>query len=212
MERVIVLGGGGHARVLIDLFRMCGDYEIAGILDPQFRKGTKIMSLPVLGGDELLKSSFDKGIKSACIGVGTTGDNRVRIRLCEMAKEIGYKIPFLIHPSAMVSKSVRLNDGVQVMAGAVIQVDSSIGSNSIINSGAIIEHDSIIGSNVHICPGAIINGGTVIGDNSFIGAGATIIHGIKIGRDAVIAAGAVVIHDLPDRIKVMGVPARRCNG
>jgi UDP-perosamine 4-acetyltransferase len=208
LERIVILGGGGHARVLISLIRADARYEISGILDPGLKSEAMVVDIPVLGGDNLLSRQIKEGITLACIGVGSVGDNSKRTILYKTVKEIGFSVPSLIHPKAIVKENeVNLSEGVQVMAGAIIQTGSLVRENTIINTGVIIEHDCVIGKHVHVCSGAVISGGVTIGDSTFIGAGATIIQGIKIGNNSVIAAGAVVINDVGDSLKVKGVPA-----
>ena len=205
---MLFLGGGGYARVLIGLIRATARYEISGILDPGLKRETMVVDIPVLGGDNLLSSKFKEGITLACVGVGSVGDNSKRTRLYKTVKEIGFSVPCLIHPQAIVTENeVIISEGVQVMAGAIIQAGSLVRENTIISNGGIIEHDCVIGKHVHICPGAVISAGVTIGDSTFIGAGATIIQGIKIGNNSVIAAGVVVINDVGDGVKVKGVPA-----
>jgi len=193
---------------LIDLIKTAGHYEIAGILDKQLKIGSEVAGIPVLGSDDLLPELYSKGVKNACIAVGSIKDNSKRKELFERIKQMGFNIPYLIHLSAIVAKNSRISEGVQIMAGAIIQADSLIGRNTIINTGAIIEHDCKIGEHTHVCPGAVVSGGSIIGDNAFIGAGATVINGIRIGPGAVVGAGAVVINDVPDGAKVMGIPAK----
>lgn len=208
MNKIVFLGGGGHAKVLIDLINLSGKYKIAGILDPNLEADIKISDIPVLGNEELLPSLYKRGIKNACIAVGSVKDNSKRKALCKKVKHEGFLLPALIHPSALIASRSYIRDGAQIMAGAIIQTDSSIGENTIVNTGAIVEHDCTVGSHVHICPGAVISGGCTIGDGSFIGAGAAVLQSIKIGSNAVVAAGAVVIADVPNNGKVMGIPAR----
>ncbi len=206
MKKIIILGGGGHARVLIDLIGITDRYKIIGILDPGLKQENMFDNVPVLGGDDILPELFTEGIKLACIGIGSVRDNSKRKKLYKTVKKIGYSVPGLIHPQAIVSKnSVRISEGVQVMVGAIIQTGSVVGENTIINTGVIIEHDCNIGKHVHVCPGAVISGGCMIDDNSFIGAGATVIQGVKIGKDAVVAAGAIILEDVPDNSMVKGI-------
>lgn len=203
--KLILLGGGGHARVLMEIITMSGEYLVAGILDSYLEAGTFINGVAVLGGDELLGGLREDGIKNACIAVGSVRDNSKRKALYESVKAHGYRMPGLIHPKAVVSETVTtISDGAQIMAGAIVQTGSRIGENTIINTGSIVEHDCTIGRNVHICPGVVVCGGSIIGDNSFIGAGATVIQGIEIGRDTVVGAGAVVRESLADGILVKG--------
>lgn len=208
MKKLIMLGGGGHARVLIDIIKSHKIHEIAGILDPNLQPCFYISDIPVLGNDDLLLDIYNSGIHNACIGLGSIGNNDGRKRLYEKAKLSRFDIPPIIHLQAVVSVATEYSEGVQIMAGAIVQPGSLIGANTIINTGAIIEHDCRLGKHIHICPGSVVSGGCSIGDGSFIGAGATIIHGIKIGENCLIAAGAVVVGDVPDFFKAMGVPAR----
>lgn len=205
--KIIMLGGGGHAKVLIELIRLAGEYEIAGILD-RLEAGSVISGISVLGNDEMLAEIFAEKITNACIGVGSVKDTRIRRSLFEKVKESGFFVPSLIHPGAVVSKSAELSEGVQIMAKAVIQAGSIIGENTIINTGAIIEHDGLVGRHVHVCPGAVIAGVCKIGDNSLIGAGATVINGTSIGKNVTVGAGSVVVNDIADGAAVKGVPAR----
>jgi sugar O-acyltransferase (sialic acid O-acetyltransferase NeuD family) len=211
MQKIIILGGGGHSKVLIDLVRIIGKYEITGILDLHLRKGATVSDIPVLGGDDLLEVVFNNGTRTACIAVGSVRDNDKRCSLFVKAKQIGFTISTLIHPNAFVSRESKITEGVQVMAGAIIQTNSFVAENSIINTGAIIEHDCKIGKHVHICPGAVISGECTIDEGVFVGAGATIIQGVRVGNNCMVAAGAVVINDIPSGTMVMGIPAKRVN-
>jgi sugar O-acyltransferase (sialic acid O-acetyltransferase NeuD family) len=208
MEKIVLLGGGGHAKVLIDLINACGGYEIAGIVDAGLAVGESVSGIPVLGDDGILDDLHGQGVKNACIAVGSIKDNSRRKMLFEKAREVGFSMPSLIHPSAVVSGNSSVGDGVQVMAGAIIQTDASIGQNTIVNTGAIVEHDCTIGSHAHLCPGVVISGGCAVGEGSFIGAGAMVVQGITIGDNAVVSAGAVVIRDVSSNSTVMGVPAK----
>jgi sugar O-acyltransferase (sialic acid O-acetyltransferase NeuD family) len=207
-NKIILLGAGGHSKVLIELIRASGLFDIAGILDPLYKTNKQLLGIPVLGDDDLLVNLKTKGIKNACISVGSVRDNTKRQLLFEKALQAGFAIPAMVHPSAFVSQSATIADGVQIMAKAVVQSSCVIKQNSIINSGAIVEHDCSIGRNVHICPGCVVSGGCTINDNAFIGAGATIINSIIIDRAAIIAAGAVVTKNVPAETTVKGVPAK----
>lgn len=208
MQKIILLGTGGHAGVLIDLIKMSGRYDIVGMLDKQFNKKKQSSMIPILGNDDLLLDLFKKGIKNACIGVGSVKDNTKRKELYEKVKCVGFSIPFLIHPCAIVSKYAKISEGVQILAGAIISTGSQIEENTIVNTGAIIDHDCVIGKNIHICPGVSISGGVTIGDGSFIGVGSTIIQGINIGKNVIVAAGSLVIKDIVDGKIVKGIPAK----
>ncbi len=208
MKKLIIIGGGGHARVLIDLIKLSGQFEIIGVLDSQIELDFPAPGISVLGNDDLLPELYSEGIKNACIAIGSIKDNSKRKNLYEKVKPIGFSVPFLVHPSAIVSENVKISEGAQIMAGAIVQAGTIIGENTIINTGAIVDHDCKIGRHVHICPGAVMSGGVIANDESFIGAGSTIIQGIKIGKGVTVAAGSVVVRDVPDGHTVRGVPAK----
>lgn len=208
MEKLIVIGGGGHAKVCIDLIRESGKFEIAGIVDKNLPSGTVVHGVTVLGNDEKLPEIFSGGIKNVSVALGSVTRSNIRRELFEKAKGIGFFVPSLVHPAAIVSPSSTISEGAQVMAGAILQTDCKLGENSIVNSGAIIEHDCDIGKHVHVCPGAVISGGVSIGDNCFIGAAAVIIQSAKIGANTLVGAGAVVVGDVPAGSRVVGVPAK----
>ena len=196
-SKILFVGGGTHARVMIDLIRNSRLYEIAGILDPNLEIGSNISNVSVLGDDRLLPRLYAEGIKRVCLGVGSIRNNSKRKNLYERIKKIGFHVPILIHPHAIVSKAAKISEGVQIMAGAIIQAGCSIGENTIINTGVIVEHDCKIGNHVHISSGTVISGSCSVGDMAFIGSGVTVIQEIDIGKASVVGAGSVVIRDVP---------------
>lgn len=209
MLRVVGLGAGGHAKVLIDLLRLLGDYQVVGLVDPrQDLWGTHVLGVPVLGSDELLPRLREQGVAHAFIGVGTVGDVRVRRRLYELARSGGFQLVPAIHPRAVVAASAQLGEGPTVLATAVINAAACLGANVIVNSGAVVEHDCVLDDHVHVATGAHLAGGVHVGEGSLVGIGAAVRQGLRIGRYAVVGAGAVVVHDVPDAVVVAGVPAR----
>jgi len=208
LKKIVLIGGGGLARILLGLIRTIAEYEIVGILDSQPKVGQVIQGVSVLGTDDLLSKLYAGDVRNACVAVGGLKADNSRKMLYEKAKHIGFTMPTLIHPQTTISKESRINNGVQILAGVIIQTGSSIGENVLIYSGAIVEHDCQIKRNSHICPGAILSGGCIIGENSYIGAGATVIQGIKIGKNVTVGAGSVVISNLSDGVTVKGVPAK----
>jgi UDP-perosamine 4-acetyltransferase len=194
---VLVLGGGGHARVLLDAMRASGR-TIIGIADPALAPAARGPGgVPVLGGDEVLDALRPDGILLVN-GVGSVGSMAARAAVYRRGLDRGFRFATVVHSSAIVSPSARLGDGVQLMAGAIIQCDAAIGANSIVNTGACIDHDCRIGESVHIAPGATLSGLVTIGDRTHIGTAAAVIQGVSIGRDCLVAAGCVVTRDLPD--------------
>ncbi len=206
-KRLILIGGGGHCKVVISILRKLKDFEIVGIVD-NYKTGEIIEGIRVIGADNNLKDFYKENIHYALITVGSVGDNTKRYKLFNMVKEIGYEFPIVISPAASMDESTKIDEGTVIMPGSIINVDSIIGKNCIINSGAIIEHDCKIGNHCHIAPGVHLSGGVNIGNLTFIGIGSTIIQGIKIGKNVTIGAGSVVIKDIPENVVVVGNPAK----
>lgn len=211
-QDIIGLGAGGHAKVLIETLRQVGDYEIVGLLDPDPAKwNTQLLGVVVLGSDDLLPGLLAQGIHYVFIGLGGTGNTHPRRLLYEKALKLGFFIPVIIHPLAIVSPSARVGVGANIMPGAIVNADAQLGQNVIINSGAIVEHDCVIEDHVHIASGARLASTVYVGEGAHIGAGATVKQCIQIGAWAVVGAGAVVIRDVAPHQTVVGVPARPLN-
>lgn len=207
MKKLVLIGAGGHCKVIIDIIG--SSYEIVGITDNDVVKhGKNFYGQNVIGNDDILRYIYQQDTKLALITVGSIGESKLRERLFDYAKDIGFDFPNILSKNVIVSPSIIMGIGNVLMDSAIIHADTAIGDNNIINTGAIIEHDCVIGSHVHVAPGARISGGVNIGDGSHIGIGATVIQGIRIGKNSVIGAGAVVIRDVEDNTTVVGVPAK----
>lgn len=205
---VIILGAGGHGRVILDLLRKL-NYDVRGFSDPdQTLWGKTIDGVPVIGGDDKILNLDTHEIHLA-LGVGGTGDNSFRKKLFTFFSERHYTFPPFVHPSANVASNVILGKGSIAMAGSVIQTGCRIGDNVIINTGSLVDHDCIIEDHVHVAPGAVISGNVSIGVGAHVGTGSTVIQNIRIGDRALVAAGAVVVRNIEPGEKVMGVPAKR---
>jgi UDP-perosamine 4-acetyltransferase len=205
---VLIIGGGGHAKVLIDVLRL-RSFEILGIVDTDpARTGTAVAGIPVLGDDAVL-DRYEPGKIALVNAVGSVGVPKSRRDVFELFKSKGFTFVTVIHPSAVIASDVEFGEGAQVMAGAVIQPGSSLGRNSIVNTRASVDHDCAIGAHVHLAPGVTLSGGVRIGDVVHVGTAATVIQGVTIGPATLIAAGAVVIDDLAGNAEYLGVPARR---
>lgn len=202
--KCVLLGAGGHGRVLIEAFQ---PKTFDGILDARPGLGS-VAGVPVLGDDEMLPRLAGLGFTHFVIGLGSTADCSARARLYESAVQAGLSAAEVIHSSAWISPSASLGSGCQVLARAVVHVSAKLGENVLVNTGAVIEHDCQIAAHCHIATGAILCGGVTVGDAAHIGAGAVIRQGIRIGARALVAAGAVVVKEVPDGGRVAGVPAR----
>ena len=208
MDKVLVVGAGGHGKVVGELVELSSAYELAGWVD-RGHVGKEINGGVILGGDDDLEKIYQSGVTSVIIGVGSIGDVSVKKKLAELLEEIGFQFISLRHPSAVISMRSDIAQGTCMMAGSVIQTDTSIGKHCIVNTRAVIEHDCSIGSFVHVAPGAVIAGGVHIEDDVHIGLGAVVREGLHVGQGALIAAGAVVIDNVPVGARVAGCPARR---
>ncbi|MGD8813804.1 MAG: acetyltransferase [Anaerolineales bacterium] len=206
--KLIGLGAGGHAKVVIEILQLKGEHELVGLLDPkQELWNSELLGIPVLGNDDLLAELYDRGVRGVFIGLGTVGENNPRRNLFLDAKEHGYQIVPAIHPQAVLSPSARVGEGLTMMAGAVVNAATSLGDNVIINTGAIVDHDCVIGNHVHIATGARLASSVQVDEGVHIGLGASIRQSIHIGRNSVVGAGAVVVDDVPENVVVVGIPA-----
>ncbi len=188
-QPVIVLGGGGHGRVLIEALELL-KLNILGIADREPEKLTAIKH-KVLGSDEaILKYAPDS--VHLVNGLGSIGDTTARRQVFEYFHQKGYSFLKVVHPSAIVAKDVRIGEGAQIMAGAVVQTGSQIGMNAVINTRASIDHDCLIGDHVFVAPGVTLSGSVTVGLRSHIGTGAVVIQGMRIGPDTLVKAGDVI--------------------
>lgn len=207
--RVLGLGAGGHAKVVIEILRLCGGYDIIGLLDPREALwGTSVSGVEVLGDDRRLAEIYAGGVRWAFVGVGSVQRTDIRKRLYDQLRNTGFTLVRAVHPQAIVSAAAEIGAGPIIMAGAIVNPAARIGANVIINSGAIIEHDCLIEDHVHIATGARLSGGVTVQAGAHVGIGATIKQNVNIGRESVVGAGAVVIKDVPDGKTVVGVPAQ----
>lgn len=209
-KKIVLIGGGGHCKVVIDAISRANCFEIIGVIDKD-PKNLHISDIKVIGDDEVLKKVFQSGCIRAFIALGSVGNEIRRIKLDKILKKIGFILPSIVHPLAYIAESVKIDDGVFVAAGAVIQPGSHIGRNAIINTNSSIDHDCKIGNFVHITPGSVISGGVEIGENSHIGTGSSIIEYIKIGKNTIVGAGSNVVSDIPSNCKAYGNPCRVVN-
>lgn len=204
---VIVLGSGGHAKVLIDILKQ-KSVDILGITVPNPQDGTNFyFGINILGNDDAV-FGFPPNKVLLVNGIGSVRSTWKRMELYTRFKNFGYTFATIIHPSTIISSDVTVSEGVQIMAGAIVQTGSFIGSNTILNTKATVDHDCFIGEHVHLAPGVTISGGVYVDMGVHVGTGATIIQGMRIGRNSCIGAGALVINHIKDNIIAYGVPAK----
>jgi UDP-perosamine 4-acetyltransferase len=202
-KRFVVLGAGGHARVLIDALRSSGERMIACLDPDRSLWGRKLDGVPILGGEELL-AGYRPGAVALVNGVGGPTRGKIFARLIAR----GYRFPAVISPAAYCSASAVIEEGAQVLTRAVVHPGTRVGRNAVINTAAVVEHDCVIGDDAFIAPGVVLCGQVRVGRGVMIGAGAVVLPGIKIGDEAVVGAGAVVTRDVRAGITCWGVPAR----
>ncbi len=191
MNTIILIGGGGHCKSVIDVIELQGKYKIAGIIDQPEMFDQEVLGYKVIGGDSEL-IDVAKQYDNAIVTLGHIDSPHRRIELFNLAIKAGFKLPIIISPRAYVSKHSKIGKGSIVMHDAIINANTTIGENCIINSKALIEHDCIIESHCHISTQATINGSNLVGERSFIGSNSTTKQGIVIKKGSFIRAGSVV--------------------
>lgn len=207
MPKCIVVGAGGHGRVVLDILTQAGEMTVVGFVDsdPQLA-GRRIDGVQVLGqpGD-LPRIRDDLGADRAVVAIG---DNGARRAIADWLDGNGYQLVNAIHPSANLASNVSLGRNVVVAAGVLTCAHCQIGDSVILNTGCIVDHETLIGTATHICPGARLAGRVTVESGAFIGIGATVIQSVRVGYEAIVGAGAVVIHDVAPMSTVVGVPAQ----
>ena len=206
MKRVIIYGAGGHGKVVCDNLEHDKDIEIVGFLDSDsHKKGEDFFGYKVLGGEELLQELIKSGVGHAIIAIG---DNEERKKIANLLHRKGFNFLTAVHPSASLSRGVKIGEGTVIMAGAIVNADTTIGKHVILNTASIVEHDSNIADYTHIAPGVCLGGTVTVGELALVGIGASVIPKIHIGRSSIVGAGAVLVKDVPDGVVVVGNPAR----
>jgi sugar O-acyltransferase (sialic acid O-acetyltransferase NeuD family) len=189
MEKILLIGGGGHCKSVIDVIEQEGKYEIAGIIDREELVGQKVLGYKVIGCDDDLTALF-KEYNYAIVTIGQIKSNTLRVKLFNLLKEIGYTLPVIISPLAYVSKHASCAEGTVIMHHALVNAEANIGLNCIINSKSLIEHDVTIGNHCHISTATVVNGGVIVKSNSFLGSNSTSKEYIEI--DGFIKAGSLI--------------------
>ena len=204
---LIVIGAGGHAKVLMHIL-LLQKSVILGLADADAnRLGQEILGVKINGNDDWVFGHDPKTVELVN-GVGSIDQPRVRQSIFEKFKSKGYNFAQVIHPSVIQAAEIDLGEGVQIMAGAILQPSVRIGLNTLVNTGAIVDHDCQIGNHCHLAPGVTLSGSISVGFGTHIGTGASIIQGVRIGQNCVIGAGALVRKNVADHSVAVGVPAK----
>ena len=192
LKEIILIGGGGHCKSVIDVIEQQGIYKIAGIIDKPSRVDSDVLGYKVIGCDSDLEVMAKK-YNYAIVTVGQTRSSTLRRDLFDLLTRIGFLLPSIIAPDAYVSKHSNIGKGVVILHGAVINANASIGDNCIINSKALIEHDCQVNNHCHISTSAVLNGGVIIEEESFIGSGAIIKESTRVIKSSFVKAGSLVV-------------------
>jgi len=196
-EALLVYGGGGHGKSLIELIRAEGRFTVVGVIDDGLPAGSKVLDVPVLGGRQLLAEARKRGAQKAVNAVGGIGTIQSRIDVFRLLKEEGFECPTVIHPSAWIEPSANMEHGVQVFPHAYVGSDASLAFGVIINTSAVVSHDCHIGRYANIAPGSLLAGGVCIGEAVLVGMGVTVNLDVSIGARARVGNSAVVKSDVP---------------
>ncbi len=205
---IVLIGGGGHCKSVIDIIEDNQEFRIIGIIDVNVKLGSELLGVPFIGTDEDIPLLVKK-YTYFHISVGHILSNTNRVRIFQLITKLGGEFPILIAKDAYVSSFASIKAGTFIGHKVVINAGAQIGLNNIINTGAIVEHDSIIGDHCHISTMATVNADCEIGDNTFLSSHVVINRGIEIAKNTMIYSGAVVTKSfLQTGISLSGIPAK----
>lgn len=207
-EKILLLGGGGHCKSVIEAIESGDQFEIAGILDSADKVGQSTLGYPVLGTDDKLVELLPQ-IPNVIVTVGQLKNANKRLQLYEFAKNAGAQFPIIVASTAYVSRHATVGEGTVILHHAFVNAGAHIGSNVIINTAALIEHNATIGNHTHISTGAIINGNCEVGSQVFFGSNAVLKQGIKVTDNSIVGAGAVVVKEVSQAAVLLGNPAKK---
>jgi acetyltransferase EpsM len=214
-ERLVLVGGGEHARVVIEAALSRPDlWEVRGFVDPELcERTTECLGVRRIGGDDMIGGLLKEDpYLRFVLGVGSVGNSPRRRQIVQRLNGLGVTWASVIHANASISASARIGRGVVMLAGSVVNACADLGDHAVVNTGAIVEHDVSIGEFSQVAPRACVGGGASLGADCYIGLGACIRDHISVGAGAVIAMGAVVVANVEAGSLMLGVPARRSVG
>lgn len=206
-RQAIIMGAGGHCRVLLSLLAVCGEHDVMSIVDLEKpRVGEVIMGIPVIGTSTSLEAFRGRADLDFFLAIG---DNALRRIWWKKVSDLGLALPNLISPQAIIDPHAHLGNANVVCARAFIGPEALLGDNNLVNTAAVLEHEVRVGSHCHFASSSTVGGRSQIGDACFVGAGATIINYVEVAGDIAIGAGATVVHPITDPGVYVGIPARK---
>ncbi|VDN48544.1 Serine acetyltransferase [Petrocella atlantisensis] len=204
-EKILLVGGGGHGKSVLDSLIQLNHYSEIGIVDSKEKIGSYVMGIPVVGHDADLQTLYERGYKNAFVAIG---EPMLRMRLFNKLIRIGYLIPNIVDRTSTISTYIEVGKGIYFGKECVVNACAVINDGVIINTKALVEHDGYVGAFAHIAPGAILCGEVSVGKRTLIGAGSIIKQQLKIGSDTVIGMGSVVLKDIEDEKLAYGNPCK----
>ena len=206
--KILLVGGGGHCRSVLDTLLEQNTYNEIAIADDNIEPQTMVMGVPVIGSCDDLHRYFLSGFEQAFIAIGSIGNPQLRIKIFDRLEKIGFEIPNIFDKTSVVSKYALLGKGIFAGKNSVINAGAAVGDCAIINTGVVVEHDCRVGSFAHISSASVLCGHVRIGERTHIGANSVIRQGLAIGPDSIIGMGSVVSASIPDGVTAFGSPAR----
>lgn len=207
-SKILLFGGGGHCHSVLDSLLQVFSSASIGIIALPHEKGKIAFGVPVVGCEEDLEGLYQDGWTQAVVAVGSIGDISIRRNIFRQIQKIGFSMPVIIDPTAMIARDCRVAPGVFVGKGAILNAGAEVKEGAIVNTGAVVEHDCQVGMLAHISSRAVLCGNVQIGNGAHIGAGSTVIQGVSIGDNVLIGAGSVVLTDIPPNAVAYGNPCR----
>ena len=209
MDKIIVIGSGGHAGIVIDILEEINKYQIVGIITNDIFPDRRFANYTVLGNDSVLQELKENGINKVAIGIGGFKNNVLRKKIFNKLKAIGFEIVTAIHPKTVVARTAKIGEGSVIFAGVIINPNVIIENNVIVATGSTIDHETVIKNHVLISAGVTVGANDIIEEGVLIALGAKIVSGIRITKDVLIGAGAVVVKDCLKKGMYLGIPARK---
>ena len=208
MKKLLLIGAGGHGKVVADVAEQSERWDEILFLDEEFPKRKHNGVWSIVATPSRAKGMFGE-YRDAFVSIG---DAEARMRWIAKLMDWGYEIPTLIHPRSVVSRYARIDKGSVVMPLACINAGARLGKGVIVNTSATVDHDCVVEDGVHLAPGVHLSGDVQVGEGAWLGTGASCIQGLRVGAGAMVGAGATVIRDIPDRVTAVGTPARLLGG